>query len=99
MPLTTHREGLLRAGSLLCLCAIYNRGVAQHVVFDRFGLAQPRECSSKAVTCHANSTVSASGPQQHIICTEDVTAVRRIAKATHVFSGLDCIFHVEQPPE
>ena len=53
---TTHREGLLRVGSLPC-APTYNRSVLQHVFFDRFGLAQPRECSSKAATCNANSTM------------------------------------------
>ena len=59
MPPTTHRDGLLRVGSLPC-APTYNRGVVQHVVSDRFGLAQPHECSSKAATCHANSTVQAA---------------------------------------
>ena len=36
----------------------YNRGVVQHVVFNRLRLAQPHECSSKAATCHANSTAA-----------------------------------------
>ena len=36
-------------------------GVVQHMVFDRFGLAQPHnKCISKAATCHANSTVQAA---------------------------------------
>ena len=53
----THREGLLlRVGSLPCVPTYNHRGVVQHVVFDRFGLAQPHECSSKSVTCHAKST-------------------------------------------
>ena len=57
---TTCSEGLLlRVGTLTCAPA-YNRGVVQHVVFNRFGLAQPHECSSKAATCHANSTVQAA---------------------------------------
>ena len=38
----------------------YNRGVVQHVVFDRSGLEQLHECSSKAATCHVNSTVQAA---------------------------------------
>ena len=54
---TTHREGLLlRVGTLSC-APTYNRGVVQHVGFDRFGLVQLHECSSKAATFHANSTV------------------------------------------
>ena len=53
---TTHSEGLLlRVGALRC-APTYNRGVVQHVVFNRLGLAQPHECSSKAGTRHANST-------------------------------------------
>ena len=45
---TTHSEGLLlRVGALLC-APTYNRGVIQHVVFNRLGLAQPHECTSKA---------------------------------------------------
>ena len=37
---------------------------------------------------------------KHIICTENVTAVRYTLqrKATDVFSSHDCIFHVEQVP-
>ena len=51
------------------------------MVFDRFGLAQPHnKCISKAATCHANSTVQAASNNifffKHIICTENVTAVR-----------------------
>ena len=57
---TTQSEGLLlRVGTLPC-APTYNRGVVQHVIFNRFGLAQPHECSSKAATCHANSTVQAA---------------------------------------
>ena len=57
---TTHSERLfLRVGTLPC-APTYNRGVVQHVVFNRFGLAQPHECSSKAATCHANSAVQAA---------------------------------------
>ena len=58
---TTHTcsEGLvLRVGALPC-APTYNRGVIQHVIFNRLGLAQPLECSSKAATCHANRTVQA----------------------------------------
>ena len=80
LSITTHREGLLWGGPLPCLhtAPTYNHcDVVQHVIFDRFGLAQPHECSSKTTTCHANSTVCASGLQQHLICTEDVTTVRR----------------------
>ena len=51
-----HKELLLRVGILPC-APTYNSGGVQHVVFDRFGLAQPHECSSKAATCHANSTM------------------------------------------
>ena len=80
---TTHSEGLLlRVGAIQC-APTYNRGVVQHVVFNRLGLAQPHECSSKAATCHVNSTLlfCASGLQQHlIICTEDVTAVHARCK-------------------
>ena len=49
------------AGRLIALCApTYNRGVVQHVVFDRFGLAQPHECSWQAATRHAYSAVQAA---------------------------------------
>ena len=42
----------------------------------------------------------ASGLQQHLICTENATAyTSHAAKATEMFSGNDCIFLVEQPPE
>ena len=67
---TTHRKGLLRVGSLPC-APTYNRGVVQHAVFDRFGLAQPHEYSSRAATCHANNTEQAAS-----LITENVTAVR-----------------------
>ena len=57
---TTHSEGLLlRVGALPCAPSDH-RGVVQHVVFNRLGLAQPHECSSKAGTCHANGTVQAA---------------------------------------
>ena len=57
---TTHSEGLLlRVGALPC-APTYNRGVVQHVVFDRLGLAQPHECSSKAAIYHTNSSATAS---------------------------------------
>ena len=57
---TTYSEGLLlRVGTLPC-APTNNRGVVQHVVFNRFGLTQPHECSSKVATCHANSTVQAA---------------------------------------
>ena len=55
---TTHSEGLLlRVGALPC-APTYNRGVVQHVVFNRLGLAQPHECSSKAAIYHANSSAT-----------------------------------------
>ena len=98
---TTRREGLLRVDSLPCLCTYLQpwRGT-QHVVFDRFELAQPHECSSKAATCHANIITVCASLQQHLTCTEDVTDVRRTLQRLQidVFSGLDCIFHVEQHP-
>ena len=57
---TTHSEGLpLRVGALPC-APTYNRGVVQHVVFNRLGLAQPHECSSKAAIYHANSSATSS---------------------------------------
>ena len=57
---TTHSEGLLlRVGALPC-APTYNRGVVQHVVFNRLGLAQPYECSSKAAIYHTNSSATAS---------------------------------------
>ena len=85
--LNIHSEGLLlRVGALPC-APTYNRGVVQHVVFNRLELAQPHECSSKAATCHANSTYCASGLQQHlVICTEDVTAARRTLQRLQIFS-------------
>ena len=73
----THSEGLLlRVGALPC-APTYNRGVVQHVVFNRLGPAQPHERSSKAATCLANSTaVEAASNSIYliIICTEDATA-------------------------
>ena len=57
---TTHSEGLLlRVGALPC-APTYNRGVVQHVVFNRLGLAQPHECRSKAAIYHANSSATSS---------------------------------------
>ena len=57
---TTRSEGLLlRVGELPC-APTYNRGVVQYVVFNRFGLAQPHECSSKAVIYNANSSATPS---------------------------------------
>ena len=57
---TTHSEGLLlRVGALPC-APTYNHGVVQHVVFNRLGLAQPHECSSKAAFYHANSSATSS---------------------------------------
>ena len=58
---TTHSEGLLllRLGALPC-APTYNRGVVQHVIFNRLGLAQPHECSSKAAIYHANSSATSS---------------------------------------
>ena len=57
---TTHSEGLLlRVGALPC-APTYNRGVVQYVVFNRLGLAQPHECSSKAAIYHANSSATTS---------------------------------------
>ena len=50
---TTHSEGLLLREGTLPYAPTYNRGEVQHVVFTRFGLAQPHECSSNAATCHA----------------------------------------------
>ena len=60
LPPTTHREGgLLRVVSLPCEPAC-NRGMAQHVVFDLVGLAQPHKCSWHVATCHASSAVQAA---------------------------------------
>ena len=57
---TTHSEGLLlRVGASPC-APTCNRGVVQHVVFNRLGLAQPHECSSKAAIYHANSFATLS---------------------------------------
>ena len=54
---TTHSEGLLlRVGALPC-APTYNRGMVQYVVYNRLGLAQPHECSSKAARFHSTSTV------------------------------------------
>ena len=73
--------------------------MAQRVVFDRVGLAQPLECIWQAATCHANSSAVQAGLQHNFICTEDVittAAWRTCKKATDMFSGHDCIFLVEQ---
>ena len=50
------KDYCMQAHCLAC-APPYSRGVVQDVVFDRFGLARPHECISKAATCHANSTV------------------------------------------
>ena len=62
MSPTTHREhkGLLLQIGLSPCAPTYNRGMVQNVIFDRFELAQRHECSSKGVTCYANSTVQAA---------------------------------------
>ena len=57
---TTHSEQPLLWVSAIPCALTYNRGVVQHVVFNRLGLAQPHECRSKTATCHANSTVQAA---------------------------------------
>ena len=51
-------EGLLLR--VLPCAPTYNRGVVQYVVFNRLGLAQPHECSSKAAIYHANSFATSS---------------------------------------
>ena len=48
---TAYREELLLRESTLPCAPTYNHGFVQHVVFDRFGLAQRHECSSKPATC------------------------------------------------
>ena len=87
-----HSEGLLlRVGALPC-AHTYNRGVVQHVVFNRLGLAQPHECSSKAmqtVMYKRPPTASNNLYRGGNCCT------RHAAKATNVFSGYGCVFHVE----
>ena len=90
LPPTTHHEGLLRVGLLPC-APTYNRGVVQYMVFDCFRLAQSHGYSSKIATCKANSTAQ-TALQQHLICTEDVTAVRRTLQRLRMdmFSGHDC---------
>ena len=65
--------------------------MVQHVFFDRFGFAQPHECSSKAATCHANRTVCASGLQRHQTCTEDVPDVRRTLQRLQMMCSRDSI--------
>ena len=57
---TTHSEGLLLPVGALPCAPTYNRGVVQHVVFNRWGLAQPHECSSKAAIYHASSSATSS---------------------------------------
>ena len=59
---TTHSEGLLLGVGALPCAPTYNRGVVQHAAFNRLGLAQTHECSSKAATCHANSTLLCKRP-------------------------------------
>ena len=92
---TTHSEGLmLRAGALPC-APTYNRGVVQHVVFNRLGVAQPHECSSKAATCHANSTVQAASNSINNLYRGRNCCTTHVAKATYIFSEHDCVFLVE----
>ena len=76
LPPTTYRERLLllRVVSLPC-APTCNRGMAQHVVFDRVGLTRNVPCKQRC----------GSGLNQHLICTEDVT-VRHITKAKDMFS-------------
>ena len=85
LPPTTHREGLLlRISSLRC-APTYNRGVVQHVIFDRFGLliAQPHECRWQAAKCHANSAVQAASNNIYLYRGR-VTAVRRTLQRLHI---------------
>ena len=60
---TAYRERLLLRESALPCAPTYNRGFVQHVVFDRFGLAQRHECSSKPATC---KHYCARGLQKHL---------------------------------
>ena len=93
---TTHSEGLLlRVGALPCCAPTYNCGMVQHVVFNRLGLAQPHECSSKAATCHANSTVQAPPTPFNNLYRGRNCSTTHVAKATDIFSGHDCVFLVE----
>ena len=83
---TTHREGLLIwVGSLLCV-PTYNRGMVQHVVFDRFGLApQPHEYSSKTATCKANRSVQAASNSTSMYRGRNCCTTH-VVKAAHVCS-------------
>ena len=91
---TTHSEGLLQQVGAIPCAPTYIRGMVQYVVFNRLGLAQPHECSSKAAIYHVNSSATSS---IIIICTEDLIAARRTLQRLHtdIFSGHDCVFLVE----
>ena len=99
---STHREELLllllRVSTLPCAPTTNNRGLVQHAVFDRFGLAQPHRCRSKAATCHANSTLQKWPPTtSNKLYRGRNCFTAHVAQATDMFSGNDCIFLVEQP--
>ena len=83
---TTHSEGLmLRVGALPC-APTYNRGVVQHVAFNRGVCPATRmQLEGRHVPC--KQYYCASGLQQHlIICTEDVTAPRRTLQRLQISS-------------
>ena len=82
-PTTQHSEGLLPpVGALLC-APTYNRGVVQHVVFNRLGLAQPQECSSKAATRHANGTTAVQAASNSMYRRRNYCCTTHAAKASY----------------
>ena len=81
---TTYREGLLLRVGSLPWAPTYNRGMAQHVVFDRVEIACKTTRMQLAGRNVPFKQCCASGLQQHRISTEDVTIVRHVAWATVV---------------
>ena len=93
---TTHSEGLLlRVSALPCAPITYNRGVVQHVVFNRLGLHS-----------HTNAARRPQRDTQTILCKRPPTASNNLyrgrncctmhaAKATYIFSAYDSVFLVE----
>ena len=69
LPPTTHREGLLRVGSLPRLCTYL-----QHVVFDRFGLAHHTNAAARP-SCAMQTVVRKRPPTTlHLNCIRPLRA-------------------------
>ena len=96
---TTQREGLLRLGSLPCLCTLQPwRGTARCLRSFRTCTTTRMQLQVRNVQCKQNCLckrppITSSMYRGSNCCTTHV------ARATDVFAGLHCILHVEQFPE